>query len=176
MGVYYSRVEAISNSKGKYIILMDPDDMFLNENLLTIYIFNIVLNYNIKYNFWWNRSQYLLQIALIFILQKFILFILKILNLILKKLLSDLYNYNLLYNLDIVEFTVFREDEESGTIFYPDIHFKTHYHNFTKHIIYQPELSDILFYLPNTKNYSQTICRNIWNKMINKKRIFFKGN
>ena len=51
MGVYYSRVEAISNSKGKYIILMDPDDMFLNENLLTIYIFNIVLNYNIKYNF-----------------------------------------------------------------------------------------------------------------------------
>ena len=33
MGVYYSRVEAISNSKGKYIILMDPDDMYLNENL-----------------------------------------------------------------------------------------------------------------------------------------------
>ena len=32
-GVYYSRVEAILNSNGKYIILMDPDDMFLNENL-----------------------------------------------------------------------------------------------------------------------------------------------
>ena len=32
-GVYYSRVEAILNSKGKYIILMDPDDLYLNENL-----------------------------------------------------------------------------------------------------------------------------------------------
>ena len=32
-GVYYSRIEAILFAKGKYIILMDPDDLFLNENL-----------------------------------------------------------------------------------------------------------------------------------------------
>ena len=121
MGVYYSRIEAILNAKGKYIILMDPDDMLLNENLLNI-----------------------------------------------------LYNYNLKYNLDIVEFTVYRENEDSGEIFYPDKHFKNHYHNFSKKIIYQPELSNILFYLPNTKNNSHTICRNIWNKMINK-RIFIEA-
>ena len=44
-GVYYSRVEAILNSNGKYIILMDPDDMFLNENL-----FEELYNYNFNYN------------------------------------------------------------------------------------------------------------------------------
>lgn len=121
MGVYSSRIEAIRHSKGKYIILMDPDDMFFNENLL------------------------------------------KILN-----------NYNLNLNLDIIEFAVYRENEDSKRIFYPEIHFKTHYHNFSKKIIYQPELSDILFYIPNTKNYSHTICRNIWNKMINRK-IFLKA-
>ena len=42
LGVYSSRVEAILNAKGKYIIIMDPDDMILNPNL---YIFN--LNYNL---------------------------------------------------------------------------------------------------------------------------------
>ena len=121
MGVYSSRIEAISYAKGKYIILLDPDDIFLNENLLKI-----------------------------------------------------LYNYNLKLNLDIIEFAVYREDEDSKIIFYPDIHFKTHFHNFSKKIIYQPELSEILFYMPNTKNYSHTICRNIWNKMINK-RIYLKA-
>ena len=120
MGVYYSRIEAILLARGKYIILMDPDDMLLNENLF------------------------------------------KILN-----------NYNLKLNLDIIEFSVFRENEDSKLIFYPDIHFKTHYHNFSKKIIYQPELSDLLFYIPNTKNYSHTICRNIWNKIINRE-IFLK--
>lgn len=33
-GVYYSRIESVLFSKGKYIILMDPDDLYLNENLL----------------------------------------------------------------------------------------------------------------------------------------------
>jgi len=41
-GVYYSRVESILFSKGKYIILMDPDDLYLNENL-----FKELYNYNI---------------------------------------------------------------------------------------------------------------------------------
>ena len=44
-GVYYSRVEAILFSKGKYIILMDPDDLYLNENL-----FKELYNYNFKLN------------------------------------------------------------------------------------------------------------------------------
>ena len=114
-GVYYSRVEAILNSNGKYIILMDPDDMFLNENLF-----------------------------------------------------EELYNYNLNKNLDIIEFTVYHQIEGRRNIFYPNNHFEAHYHNFSKNIIYQPELSEILFFLPNKKQYTHSICRNIWNKMIRK--------
>ena len=45
LGVYASRTEAILMAKGKYIILMDPDDMFLNENL-----FQELYDYNQKYN------------------------------------------------------------------------------------------------------------------------------
>ena len=112
-GVYYSRVEAILNSRGKYIILMDPDDMFLNENLF-----------------------------------------------------QELYNYNFHKNLDIIEFIVFHQIEGRRNIIYPDNHFETHYHNFSKNIIYQPDLSKILFQLPDKKLYTHSICRNIWNKMI----------
>ena len=117
-GVYYSRVEAILNSIGKYIILMDPDDMFLNENLF-----------------------------------------------------QELYYYNLNKNLDIIEFIVYHQIEGRRNIIYPNNHFETHYHNFSKKIIYQPELSKILFKLPDKELYSHSICRNIWNKMI-KKKIF----
>ena len=118
-GVYYSRVEAILNAKGIYIILMDPDDMFLNENLF-----------------------------------------------------MELFNYNLNYNLDIIEFTVYHQFEGRRNIIYPNNHLETHYHNFSKNIIYQPELSKILFQVPDKNNsYCRTICRNIWNKMI-RKRIF----
>ena len=115
-GVYYSRVEAILNSNGKYIILMDPDDMFLNENLF-----------------------------------------------------KELYNYNLNKNLDIIEFTVYHQIEGRRNIIYPDNHFETHYHNFSKNIIYQPELSQLLFKIPDKEFYTYSICRNIWNKMIRKK-------
>ena len=93
-GVYYSRVEAILNSNGKYIILMDPDDMFLNENLF-----------------------------------------------------KELYNYNLNKNLDIIEFTVYHQIEGRRNIIYPDNHFETHYHNFSKNIIYQPELLQLMICL-----------------------------
>ena len=44
-GVYYSRIESILFSKGKYIILMDPDDLYLNENL-----FQQLYNYNLNNN------------------------------------------------------------------------------------------------------------------------------
>ena len=33
LGVYKSRIESILEAKGKYIMLMDPDDMYLNDNL-----------------------------------------------------------------------------------------------------------------------------------------------
>ena len=34
--------------------------------------------------------------------------------------------------------------------------------------LYQPELSNILFYEPRTLNYSEVICRTIWNKIFRK--------
>ena len=112
-GVYYSRVEAILLSKGKYIILMDPDDLYLNENLF-----------------------------------------------------KELYNYNFKYNLDIIEFTTFQQIEGRRNIFYPKKHYESHYHNFTHNIIFQPDLSEILFHNPKNNMYTHSICRNIWNKMI----------
>ena len=119
LGVYRSRIESIINSKSKYIILMDPDDLFLNENLF-----------------------------------------------------EKLYYYNNKTNLDIIEFSVLRQIEGKNKIFIPDNNFETHYHNFSRNIIYQPDLSNLLFYNPENGEYSHTICRNIWNKMIRRK-IFF---
>ena len=112
-GVYYSRVEAILFCKGKYIVLMDPDDLYLNENLF-----------------------------------------------------KELFNYNIKYNLDIIEFTVFQQIEGRRNIIYPKKHYESHYHNFTHNIIFQPDLSEILFRNPKNNMYSHSICRNIWNKMI----------
>ena len=122
LGVYRSRIESILNSKSKYIILMDPDDMYLNENLFL-----------------------------------------------------NLFNYNLEKNLDIIEFSVYQQIDGSNQIFFPDNDFETHYHKFNKNLIYQPELSDILYFLPGTNEYSHTICRNIWNKMI-RTEIFIQVN
>jgi glycosyltransferase involved in cell wall biosynthesis len=115
-GVYYSRVESILFSKGKFIILMDPDDLYLNENLF-----------------------------------------------------KELYTYNIKNNIDIIEFTVFQQIEGRRNIFYPKKHYESHYHNFTHNIIFQPNLSEILFHNPNNNMYSYSICRNIWNKMIRRK-------
>ena len=120
LGVYRSRIEAILNSKGEYILLMDPDDMYLNQNLF-----------------------------------------------------QGIYNFNSKNNLDIVEFSVYQQKDGESKIFVPDNHYEMHYHGFEKEIIYQPELSNLLFYLPGTNNYSKTICRNIWNKIIRRK-VFLK--
>ena len=119
LGVYSSRVEAILNAKGEYIIIMDPDDMFLNPGLF-----------------------------------------------------ENLYNFNLQYNLDIIEFTVYHQNEGKKTIFLPNMHDLNHYHKYKNDIIYQPELSNIIFYEPNTFKYSSVICRTIWNKLIKKKILF----
>ena len=40
-------------------------------------------------------------------------------------------------------------------------------------IIFQPNLSNLLFFKPRQNNYSDIICRNIWNKII-KKNVLLK--
>ena len=118
LGTFYSRNEAVLNSKGKYILFLDPDDMILNPKLFEI-----------------------------------------------------LFYYNNYYNLDIIEFTVFYRNEKNHKLYYPKSDYDNHYHNFNKNIIYQPELSNILFYKINSKNYSSIFCRNIWNKLYKKKTL-----
>ena len=112
-GVYASRVDAILNSNGNYILLMDPDDILLNQDLF-----------------------------------------------------QELYTYNEKYNLDIIEFLVYRQKDDEKNIIIPKDHILSHQHNFLKNIINQPELSEVIFYKPNTNDYSIIICRNIWNKLI----------
>ena len=46
LGLYHSRIESILNSNSKYIILMDPDDMYMNE-----YFLQQLYNSNLKKNF-----------------------------------------------------------------------------------------------------------------------------
>ena len=127
LGVYHSRVEAALNSKGKYILFLDPDDMLLNDNLF-----------------------------------------------------KELFNYNKENNFDIIEFLVYEKNEGEKKIYYPEYHIFNHNHNYTTKIIYQPELSDIIFYQPRTKNYTSIICRTIWNKIFKReiqlKTIKYIGN
>ena len=68
----------------------------------------------------------------------------------------------------MIEFSVYYIEEGRKKIYFPDYHGFNHYHNFKKNIIYQPELSDIIFYIPNTKNHTAIFCRTIWNKIIKK--------
>ena len=50
LGVYRSKIESILNSKSKFILLMDPDDMYMNENLFQdLYNINIKLNFDIPH-------------------------------------------------------------------------------------------------------------------------------
>ncbi len=118
LGLYRGRMEGMLNAKGKYVLLMDPDDMILNEELY-----------------------------------------------------QRLYNYNLKLNLDIIEFSVYHQNEGQSSIYIPNNHFELHYHYFDKPIIYQPELSEIIFHNPKTHQYSHTICRNVWNKIIRKELL-----
>ena len=68
--------------------------------------------------------------------------------------------------MDKTEFLVSQQIECNNDIFFPEIHFANHYHNFGQNIIYQMKLSNLLYHLPNSSEYSRTICRNIGNKMI----------
>jgi glycosyltransferase involved in cell wall biosynthesis len=87
-------------------------------------------------------------------------------------LFGELYAYNLKHNLDMIEFSVFHKKEERKKIYYSYFHEFNHYHNYEEQIIHQPKLSNILFYIPNTKYYSSIICRTVWNKIIRKKTLF----
>ena len=124
LGIYRTRVESIKNSKGNYIIFLDPDDLFCNPNLL-----------------------------------------------------SKLYKFNSVFNEDIIEFNVITQEEEH-ILYYSLDHRIGHFHKFNQKIIYQPYLSNILFFENN--EYSDVFCRCIWNKMIRKeiflKTINFLGN
>ena len=119
-GTYISRVDGVLNSKGQYIIFIDPDDILLNP--------------------------YLFQ---------------------------KIYELNSKYYLDILEFIVFYENEGNNKIIIPDEHRLNHFHNFKQKIIYQTNLSNLLFFEPRNENISGIICRTIWNKVI-KKRILLK--
>ena len=79
------------------------------------------------------------------------------------KLFDELYNYNIINNLDIIEFRTLCSIEKYSNL--RVYNFKYHHHNL-EGIIYQPQLSDIFFYHPLYKNYSEVQCRNIWNKII----------
>ena len=124
-GIYKSRVDAIKNSKGKFIIFLDPDDLFPNPDFL-----------------------------------------------------RDLYEYNLINNIDIIEYTVLMQNENRNRIYYSLDHRINHFHNFNEKIIYHDHLSNILFFENN--HYSDVFCRCIWNKMVRKevfnKTIHFLGN
>jgi glycosyltransferase involved in cell wall biosynthesis len=113
LGFYFSRIESIFNSNGKYIILMAPDSMYMNVNLF-----------------------------------------------------QELYNINFKYNLDIIEFSVFHQIEDGKNIYFSYNDFENHFHKFDKDIIIQPELSSILYYKPRTKEYTNIMCRSIFNKLI----------
>ena len=87
-------------------------------------------------------------------------------------LFQELYIYNLKHNLDIIEFLVYQQKEGEKNLIISKDHILSHRHSFLKNIINQPELSEIIFYKPNTKDYSIIICRNIWNKLIRKQIMF----
>jgi hypothetical protein len=50
----------------------------------------------------------------------------------------------------------------------PNKHTRNHFHNFTEKIIYQPQLSNLLFFEPGNRKKQRIICRTIWNKIIKK--------
>ena len=115
LGTYHSRVEGVLNSKGKYILFLDPDDMLLNPFLLEI-----------------------------------------------------LFHYNINLNLVIIEFIAYNVIERKKKIFIPNEHYLSHNHNFKDKIIYQPKLSNILYHIPQSKNFTQVFCRTLWSKLYRK--------
>ena len=88
-------------------------------------------------------------------------------------LFQKIYDFNNKYNLDIIEFVVYYEEEGKHGLYIPEEHRLNHLHKFSEKIIYQPKLSNLLFFEPRDVNYTDIICRPIWNKII-KKKILLK--
>jgi len=88
-------------------------------------------------------------------------------------LFQKIFDFNYIYNLDMIEFIVFYEEEGKNDLYIPKEHRLNHLHKFSEKIIYQPKLSNLLFFEPIERNYSDIICRPIWNKII-KKKILLK--
>jgi hypothetical protein len=80
-------------------------------------------------------------------------------------LFKELFIFNKNNNYDIIEFLVYWKNEGENKIYYPKNHRANHNHHYIKKIIYQPELSEIIFYEPRTKSYTDIICRPLWNKI-----------
>ena len=83
-----------------------------------------------------------------------------------KNLLKLLYECQIIYNLDIIEYSNIIQIERINLIYYSRDPKTNHFHNYGKKIIFQKELSNILFYYQN--NYSEVNCRCLWNKMVRK--------
>ena len=88
-------------------------------------------------------------------------------------LFQKIFDFNYKYNLDIIEFVVYYEEEGKHGLYIPEEHRLNHLHKFWEKIIYQPKLSNLLFFEPREINYTDIICRPIWNKII-KKKILLK--
>ena len=65
-----------------------------------------------------------------------------------ESLFQELYGINKNNNFDIIEFSVYQQYDDHSKIYFPDNRCETHYQKFSKNIIYQPELSNILYYIP----------------------------
>ena len=95
-------------------------------------------------------------------------------------LFEEIYKCYLNYNLDIIEYTVFYLRENVDKVYYSTNPMSSHYHNYFKKIIYQPELSNIIYYKSNSKIYSSITCRTLWNKIFKRnlvlKSIKYIGN
>jgi hypothetical protein len=87
-------------------------------------------------------------------------------------ILKNLFNYNLKYNLDLIEFTVISFIENLTDLTYIRNYY--HFHNFSKVIISQPQLDDTLFNPNNINKAFNLECRIIWNKII-KRDILIKS-
>ena len=81
-------------------------------------------------------------------------------------LLKEFFYYNLKSDIDIFEFSVYHQKEIHQKIFIPSHQDLSHIHQYSKEIYYQPELSELLFYKPNTKKYTPVHCRTLWNKFV----------
>ena len=89
-------------------------------------------------------------------------------------LINSIGNYLLFVDSDDIILNPFLLEQIYNYIYFPKGPSLNHFHNFSQKIIYQPKLSNLLFYVPNTNNYSNIICRPIWNKIV-KRSILIKS-